>query len=150
MVPEKKGQFTDPILNAEFENIYSGMTKPQTFNANIDAIGGMTIGTLTINQQRFCIIGNKLKLSIAIVGTTGGVASPAFRIDVPKKPKYAAIDNAFGGGCLVRDGAGVWLGGTWVWGSVAEKIYISKYDYTNFGIGTSRGIIMEIEYEIDA
>lgn len=150
MVPVKKGQFTDPILNEEFDNLYRGMTKPRTFNANIDAIGGMTIDTLTIEQQRFCIIGNKAKLSIALVGTTGGVASPAFRIDVPVTPKYAAIDNSFGGGCLVRDGAGVWHSGTWVWGSAAEKIYVSRYDYANFGIGTLRGIIMEIEYEIDA
>lgn len=150
MIPVKKGQFTDPVLNSEFENLYSGMTKPQNFNANIDAIGGMTIGSLTINQQRFCIVGNKAKLSVALVGTTGGAASPAFRIDVPVTPKYASIDNSFGGGCLVRDGAGVWHGGTWVWGSSAQKIYISRYDYANFGIGTLRGIIMEIEYEINA
>jgi hypothetical protein len=149
MVTKKQQQFIDPILNAEFENIYAGMPKKWVaYEANPVAEAGMTWDTFTQEYTRYSIAGDTVFVQAYILGTTSVVGTARLYIDVPRVPSFNTIDNFLGGACLVRDGATVYVPGIWTWVSSTSQIVVLRGDSANFGLGTERGFMLQFIYEI--
>lgn len=135
------------LANAEISDVYISRAQnpfghPQWYSwtpSAYTASGLMTWGTVTPTDSRFCICGRNVLLEGRYLGTTAGVANNKLIINgLPVTPANPT-NNSFP--LWVLDGAGVERGG-FGYVNTTGTLTAAKYDNTNFGLGTFRGVYL--------
>jgi hypothetical protein len=106
------------------------------------ASGSMTWGSITTTRARYKIVGNRCFVVLFALGTTGGSASNELRATLP----MAAVtgSNVERGGGSVVDAAGI----SAMWIVNGSTLTHFKYDSSNWGLSTSRGVTSSLNYQI--
>lgn len=102
----------------------------------------LTFGTVTTHYAKYFQVGKRVFFQIAATGTTGGVTDPNISFTLPVT---AANADALNFSAWVVD-TGNPIGAT-ARGPSTTKVYVAKYDYSNWGLGASRRINVSGCYE---
>jgi hypothetical protein len=137
----------DTVPNNTFGGFrFSNASTPQGFPLSFtwaptySANGSMTFTSVTTDRATFSIIGSKLFFDLNAVGTTGGTASTNIQFSLP----CAAVNTtifAFSG--LTIDSA-LMAGAAWNYD--ASNAACRKYDASNWGLGTTKRIVVSGSY----
>jgi hypothetical protein len=110
------------------------------YQPTYSASGSMTYTSVTTTTAKYIIFGQNIYLNVRTIGTTGGTAATRLQCTAP----FTRIDSS-GINVVVQDGSS-FIGGNAYWDS--SNILVGRYDGANFGLGSSRSILIEHTYKI--
>lgn len=105
-------------------------------------VGAMTY-VPTINFARYFQIGKSVSFTLSATGTTGGTPNPQISFNLPITCKAAVVNTVFA--TFVNDGGSNISGYTFIASQTTARI--TKFDATNFGLGSGRIIQVSGSYE---
>ncbi|MBX9580471.1 MAG: hypothetical protein K2X87_09200 [Gemmataceae bacterium] len=105
------------------------------------ASGSMTLTSVSTLLARYQRHGSRVDFSLQFTGTTGGTASNTLTASLPVTSSAQS-----GMGLYVIDGSAV--AGYATIGGGGTNLSVSKYDTSNFGLGSGRGAIVTGSYSL--
>ena len=125
------------------EPIYE--TRRLLWTPTLTAAGSMTYTSTTLEINSYRIIGRECKMSLRVVGTTGGTASTQINASFP----FQGFTGAENGQLAV---ARIFEASVSLAGSVSDNatgIGVNRYDGANYGLGANRYIMVTGSYFIN-
>jgi hypothetical protein len=127
---------TYPITNIYYSNAAMPIGFPDAFNFTGTYSGGstMTWGTITVNTQKFSIVGKNVIVYADVTGTTGGTADTILKIttaagQLPPNPVQLYA------GAVVFDSSSI---SGFISFTTSGEILFYKYDRAVYGLGAGR------------
>lgn len=124
----------------------NGFPKAFNFTPSYGASGSMTFTSVTTTMAKFVMKGAAVKVWYNFFGTTGGSASNVINATIPIDTSFNATGADFGGGDLRLNDSAAVSGAQYIDTSSTQRIFVTKYDNSNWGLGAGRAIRGTVEY----
>jgi hypothetical protein len=116
------------------------------WNPQYSASGSMTFTSVTTDGAWYKVGHRQCFVQLRAFGTTGGTASFEIRATAPFENYQASMLPAMSG--FFRDGSAFGAAYSFIGASTPDYIACERYDGSNFGLGTNRGMNVGGSYEI--